>query len=298
LGADRLYSRTTGSGTSSYLTNLLGSTIALANGSGEVKTSYTYDPFGETTTTGEASGNPFQYTGRENDGAGLQYNRARYYSPAQGRFISRDPAGFAGSGSNLYRYVGDDPLDFTDPSGEDGVPVPNPTEIKRGLEEGISKIGGTIKDAIDGGGHAIEEGGKYAIEHPGTTAELGAGGTCIVVSGGWCLVAVAAGGGVATWENAEDVQCGNFLTSGTFWIREGGTVGGTLVGGAPGLLPAGMEAGGVFGNATSGLSRAGRAALNTPPSLASGATSTIVEPGLHEQLGPPSPGGSSATSSC
>lgn len=48
----------------------------------------------------------------------LQYNRARYFSPAGARFISQDPAGFEGSGSNLYWYANADPLDFTDPSGE------------------------------------------------------------------------------------------------------------------------------------------------------------------------------------
>ena len=34
-----------------------------------------------------------------------------------GRFINEDPLGFAGSGPNFYAYVGDDPIDFSDPSG-------------------------------------------------------------------------------------------------------------------------------------------------------------------------------------
>jgi uncharacterized protein RhaS with RHS repeats len=42
--------------------------------------------------------------------------RSRYYSPAIGRFISRDPAGLAG-GINLYAYAGDSPTNFTDPTG-------------------------------------------------------------------------------------------------------------------------------------------------------------------------------------
>jgi RHS repeat-associated protein len=118
LGVDQLFSRTTEAGTSSYLTDRLGSAIALANGSGEVKTNYTYDPFGGVANTGEATDNPFQFTGRENDGTGLQYNRARYYSPSMGRFISQDPAGFAGGGANLYWYAHGNPVDLTDPSGE------------------------------------------------------------------------------------------------------------------------------------------------------------------------------------
>jgi RHS repeat-associated protein len=47
---------------------------------------------------------------------GLLYYRARFYDPQLGRFISEDPAGFAG-GLNLYAYVGDDPVDDTDPQG-------------------------------------------------------------------------------------------------------------------------------------------------------------------------------------
>jgi RHS repeat-associated protein len=61
--------------------------------------------------------NPLQYTGRYHDGTGLYYYRARYYSPKYHRFISQDPIGFAG-GINVYRYVGDNPTNYTDPSGQ------------------------------------------------------------------------------------------------------------------------------------------------------------------------------------
>ena len=57
-----------------------------------------------------------QYTGRENDGTGLYYYRARYYSPELARFISEDPIGVAG-GLNLFSYVDGDPIAGTDPFG-------------------------------------------------------------------------------------------------------------------------------------------------------------------------------------
>ncbi len=47
----------------------------------------------------------------------LSYAWARNYSPGLRRFISKDPMGSAGSGSNLYAYVGDDPINSTDPTG-------------------------------------------------------------------------------------------------------------------------------------------------------------------------------------
>jgi hypothetical protein len=39
------------------------------------------------------------------------------YSPVQGRFISKDPIGFAAGDANLYRFVGNNPANATDPSG-------------------------------------------------------------------------------------------------------------------------------------------------------------------------------------
>ena len=60
--------------------------------------------------------NPYQYTGRENDGVGLYYYRARYYSPALKRFVSEDPSGLV-AGLNTYAYVHDDPLGRRDPLG-------------------------------------------------------------------------------------------------------------------------------------------------------------------------------------
>ncbi len=54
---------------------------------------------------------------RQFDREDLYYYRARYYDPTQGRFISRDPIGFAAGDWNLYRYVENDPVNWSDPSG-------------------------------------------------------------------------------------------------------------------------------------------------------------------------------------
>ncbi|MCS6320312.1 MAG: RHS repeat-associated core domain-containing protein, partial [Nitrospira sp.] len=100
-----------------YETDALGNSIALTDATGVSQTTYTYEPFGNTTQAGTASGNALQYTGRENDGTGLYYYRARYYSPLSERFISEDPIGFAGGDANRYAYVQSAPLSWSDPSG-------------------------------------------------------------------------------------------------------------------------------------------------------------------------------------
>ena len=101
-----------------YLSDALGSVIGLADGTGAIKTSYNYSPFGKKQSIGVTSNNPFAFTGREDDGTGYYYYRARYYSPDQKRFISEDPLGFGGGDTNLQAYVGNSPIDFNDPSGQ------------------------------------------------------------------------------------------------------------------------------------------------------------------------------------
>jgi RHS repeat-associated protein len=126
-GLDQWLSRIPVSGSAAYyLTDALGSTVGLADPSGVVQTSYTYEPFGKTTVTGTSSTNPFRFTGREEDSTGalsLYHYRARYYSPTFGRFLSEDPIGFAGGDANLYGYVGNDPVNGMDPSGLVGYPI-------------------------------------------------------------------------------------------------------------------------------------------------------------------------------
>jgi len=116
LGVDERFQRTDGSGAANFLTDALGSTIALYGQGGNTLAQYTYDPYGNTTATG-SSLNPYQFTGRENDGTGLYYYRARYYSSALSRFISQDPVGFGGGDINAYTYVDNSPANQSDPAG-------------------------------------------------------------------------------------------------------------------------------------------------------------------------------------
>jgi RHS repeat-associated protein len=86
-----------------------------------MQSEYTYEPFGKTADTGGLNTNPFQFTGRENDGTGLYYYRARYYHPGLQRFMSEDPIGYAAGDINLFAYTGNSATNFRDPSGKEFV---------------------------------------------------------------------------------------------------------------------------------------------------------------------------------
>jgi RHS repeat-associated protein len=112
---DEYFTRTDSSGAANLLTDALGSTLALTNASGSTLASFNYEPFGKTTITG-SSASTYQYTGRENDGTGVYYYRARYYSPTLQRFVSEDPLALQAS-TSLYRYVSNSPVNAKDPRG-------------------------------------------------------------------------------------------------------------------------------------------------------------------------------------
>lgn len=102
-----------------YLSDGLGSTALLTDASGDTVAAYDYEDYGATTQIAGSAGvyNPYRYTGQEWDAELGMYNlRARHYSPSLGRFLARDPIGYAG-GTNLMAYCLGDPVDFVDPDG-------------------------------------------------------------------------------------------------------------------------------------------------------------------------------------
>lgn len=98
------------------------SVTGLTDTSGALVNRYEYDAFGETISKSGAIENVYTYNGEQNDPeAGLIFLRHRYYDPALGRFLSRDPlAGFqiAPQTINPYSYVSNNPVNLVDPNGE------------------------------------------------------------------------------------------------------------------------------------------------------------------------------------
>ncbi len=106
------------SATSFYHSDGLGSVTSLSNGTGSLAQTYTFDSFGNQTASSGSLTNPFRFAGREFDTeSNLYFMRARYFDSASGRFINEDPIGFAGVQADFYVYVGNDPINLTDPFG-------------------------------------------------------------------------------------------------------------------------------------------------------------------------------------
>ena len=101
-----------------YHTDHLGSVRFITDSVGEIVNAYDYDSYGRPGITLETIDQPFRFTGREFDQATELYHyRARQYDPETGRFIQEDPIFFESGDFNVHRYVGNNPLNFNDPSG-------------------------------------------------------------------------------------------------------------------------------------------------------------------------------------
>ena len=224
-------SRQAGVHTSYYFDNGRGDIIKTEGSDGTDENRYEYDIFGEATLCIEAYENPFRYRGEQYDSeTGNIYLRSRYYSPAQGRFLTQDS--FAGIQSkpntlNLYAYCGNDPVNNIDPSGHlfEGpgwdayleANKNNPDSVDYEFIQGILKSAARAKaewELVDDQGPSYvfrinELAEKYyqemlqednsqensGIEKPGITAGFRPGGGAVGGTGGSGPIGGGSGGG-------------------------------------------------------------------------------------------------------
>jgi RHS repeat-associated protein len=194
-----------GSGALYFLTDHLGSTIAMTSSLGAIIERSQYEAFGVNSSGAQTR---YGFTNRELDvSTGLIYYRARWYDPQQGRFLSEDPIGHEG-GLNLYSYVDNDPISFTDPLGLQSMPrpakTPTPTPTPTGREG----------NCCDGTGGSLPPGIGLAGRPPlipvrpvgvgGAGARVGAGAAGAAVGGGFVatggtIIIVIGVGALAYW---------------------------------------------------------------------------------------------------
>jgi RHS repeat-associated protein len=132
---DQYFARiTTGSGASWFLPDREGSIRDITDASGVVQDHILYGGFGNISSeTNPSYGGRIKHTGLQADNeTGFYFAINRYYDSHTGRWISMDPLGFQAGDVNLYRYVENNSMNWTDPSGlvpPDHVPVGFPEKL-------------------------------------------------------------------------------------------------------------------------------------------------------------------------
>jgi RHS repeat-associated protein len=119
LHADGMLAEVGAGGATQLLGDALGSVRGLADGTGALVGSRSYEAFGSPRTTSGPS-SLFGFTGEPTDATGLVYLRARSLDPSTGRMLSADPVQPNAPGTlgyNLYVYAANDPTTRTDPTG-------------------------------------------------------------------------------------------------------------------------------------------------------------------------------------
>ncbi|WP_456340825.1 RHS repeat-associated core domain-containing protein [Streptomyces solincola] len=182
-----LNSMTTGGKSYYYLTDALGSVVALADEAGTKVDSYTYSPRGVrvSSRTSETVPQPYRFAGGYQDATGLYHYGARYYDPNIGRFTQPDPSG---QEKNPYLYAEGDPVNRIDPSGL----------ASQGINLEVCAFGGCL-----GGGVSVNDDGAI---HPSASVGAGTPG----VSGGYEASASDASAG---WTGEAECSAGYYRAS-------------------------------------------------------------------------------------
>ncbi|WLQ45218.1 RHS repeat-associated core domain-containing protein [Streptomyces laculatispora] len=177
-----------------YLTDALGSVVAVADETGTKVNSYGYSPRGvPRSTTSETVAQPYRFAGGYQDPTGLYHFAARYYDPNIGRFTTPDPSG---QEQNPYLYAEGDPVNRIDPNGllswGDGLGIAGDliTGISHLKDGDSTALWGDVLGVVAGGvaGMACES--AVAASAPATLGgSLGASAGCYAIS--WSVGSIA-----------------------------------------------------------------------------------------------------------
>jgi RHS repeat-associated protein len=215
----------------------LGSIVAVTNSSGAPSIN-SYDEYGIPSAINSGR---FQYTGQAwLSELGMYYYKARIYSPTLGRFLQTDPIGYDDQ-INQYEYVGDDPLNATDPTGRLSCPS-------------ASENTSACNDSPD---HTFRD--RMAIAGAGVGAIVGG------VGGGTVGGAAGAAAGTACGPGAVACSPAGAIAGAAEGVTVGAAGGAVIVGGAGAVVGDLIDKGIALFNKATGGDRGGDRQFNGRP---------------------------------
>ncbi|HEX3047918.1 MAG TPA: phospholipase D-like domain-containing protein [Bacillota bacterium] len=127
------------------ISDIRGSTrMVVKSDTGEIRRQIAYDSFGKVLEDSNPGYTPFGFAGGLYDyRTELVRFGARDYHPETGRWTSEDPIGFLGGDFNFFTYVGNDPVNFVDPSGLSGIGVNSKAFV---IGEGMDYVKAAAKE--------------------------------------------------------------------------------------------------------------------------------------------------------
>jgi RHS repeat-associated protein len=178
FGAAGLASRNSATTSVFYSFDSEGSVSQRTSSSGTALSNHLFAAHGAT-LSGSLS-EPFGYKAQfgyySDNETGLQVLTHRYYDPARGRFVTRDPISYDG-GINLYSYVGNNPVKELDPEGEATLQIGLSGTWIGGTVAGTGTIGIAMDDWGNigfyreyGGGNGLGAGGSGGVVIHGSDA--------------------------------------------------------------------------------------------------------------------------------
>jgi RHS repeat-associated protein len=187
-----------------YLHDALGSVAALTDASGDVARRYVYnDPYGEDVTVNDSGipvDDPWRFAGAYRDVETNLYKMgARYYQTTVGRWTQRDPLNqaFSPREGNRYAYVGGDPINLVDPTGQFGISdVAGAVAPLAGVGCGLAFTG--VGLAVCGAGVAAASFGASVVSGGGASSSVGKAAALVGGTAGAAEGACLAAGAVAS----------------------------------------------------------------------------------------------------